>query len=58
MSSLGVERGQFHISLDFITNIFRASTRGTTPWNNVVVDAVYEIIGSVSHLLHIVRLFS
>jgi 3-dehydrosphinganine reductase len=44
----GVESGHFHISVDLITHIFRASTRGSTPWNSIF-DFGYELIGSVSH---------
>jgi 3-dehydrosphinganine reductase len=47
----GVQRGYFHISVDFITDIFRTSTRGATPFNNVVVDSLFQIIGSVSYML-------
>jgi 3-dehydrosphinganine reductase len=44
----GVERGIFAISVDLITSVFRASTRGSTPYNKVIVDLVYELIGTVS----------
>jgi 3-dehydrosphinganine reductase len=43
--------GQFHISVDFITTVFRASARGSTPFNNFLVDSVYELIGNVCSLL-------
>jgi hypothetical protein len=46
----GVERGHFHISVDFITNIFRTSTRGSTPFHNFLLDGIYEIIGSVRRI--------
>ncbi|KAG5649005.1 hypothetical protein DXG03_000354 [Asterophora parasitica] len=41
----GVQKGHFHISGDLLGNIFRASTRGASPHNNVVLDAVYGLIG-------------
>jgi len=44
----GVQKGNFHISSDFLTNIFRSSTRGSTPQNNVFLDALYELIGWVA----------
>ncbi|KDQ64577.1 hypothetical protein JAAARDRAFT_117758 [Jaapia argillacea MUCL 33604] len=44
----GVEKGNFHITPDFITNVFRSSTRGSTPQNNVVVDAIYSLIGWIA----------
>jgi hypothetical protein len=45
---VGVQRGNFAISVDFITTIFRTSTRGSTLYNNVIVDIIYELIGMVS----------
>ncbi|KAG6866462.1 hypothetical protein C0991_003980 [Blastosporella zonata] len=41
----GVERGQFHISADLLGNLFRSSTRGASPHNNVLMDAIYSFIG-------------
>lgn len=43
----GVKRGRAHITADFITNVFRASTRGASPYNNVVWDSILSCIGSV-----------
>jgi hypothetical protein len=51
----GVQRGMFHISLDFITNIFRSSTRGSTPYNNFILDGIYEMIGSVCEFINILN---
>ncbi|KZV97789.1 NAD(P)-binding protein [Exidia glandulosa HHB12029] len=36
----GVRKGQAHIAADLLTHLFRTSTRGSTPYNNVLVDAV------------------
>jgi len=41
----GVQRGDFHISADLLGNIFRSSTRGSTPHNIVLLDAVYSLFG-------------
>ncbi|KAJ7228631.1 hypothetical protein GGX14DRAFT_413996 [Mycena pura] len=43
----GIKRGNFHISSDLLGNIFRSSTQGATPVNNVLLDAVYSFIGWV-----------
>jgi 3-dehydrosphinganine reductase len=43
----GVARGNFHINSEVLGNIFRTSTRGTTPYNNVLMDLVYSLIGLV-----------
>lgn len=43
--ALGVRNGNFHISGDFIGNLFRSSTLGATPHNNVFLDVVYGLIG-------------
>lgn len=40
-------KGKFHITYDFIGNIFRASTRGSSPGNHSLLDGVYAFIGSV-----------
>jgi len=40
----GVQKGHVHISGDFLTDVFRASTRGSAPYHNPVVDAVLGII--------------
>ncbi|PSR73882.1 hypothetical protein PHLCEN_2v10302 [Hermanssonia centrifuga] len=44
----GVEKGQFHITYDFIGNVFRASTRGSSPGNNSLLDQVYSMIGAIA----------
>lgn len=44
----GVESGHFHIVSGFQGNIFRASTRGSTPNNNVFLDTIYSMIGWVA----------
>ncbi|KAJ7167368.1 oxidoreductase [Mycena crocata] len=41
----GVQQGDFHIAADLVGNMFRASTRGATPHNNVVLDALYSLFG-------------
>lgn len=43
----GIQNGDFHITTEFLGNIFRSSTRGVTPRNNLILDAVYGLIGSV-----------
>ncbi|KAJ7179079.1 oxidoreductase [Mycena filopes] len=43
----GVEANNFHISGDFLGNLFRSSTRGATPHNNVFMDKIYSLIGWV-----------
>jgi len=40
----GVQNGEAHICGDFITHLFRASTRGAAPYNNPVVDSVLGFI--------------
>ncbi|KAK1223033.1 3-dehydrosphinganine reductase [Marasmius sp. AFHP31] len=44
----GVQNGYFHITTDILGNIFRSSTRGATPGNNIILDWVYGLIGMVS----------
>ncbi|KAJ7507883.1 oxidoreductase [Mycena galericulata] len=43
----GVQKDDFHISADLLGNIFRSSTRGATPHNNVLLDAFYSLFGWV-----------
>ncbi|KAF9256828.1 oxidoreductase [Marasmius fiardii PR-910] len=43
----GVQNGDFHIATELLGNIFRSSTRGVTPRNNPILDAVYGLIGSI-----------
>ncbi|KAF8639911.1 hypothetical protein AX17_001162 [Amanita inopinata Kibby_2008] len=45
---LGVRDGHFHTTSDVVGNIFRASTRGSTPNNNVFLDSIYAMIGWVA----------
>ncbi|KAI0689747.1 oxidoreductase [Cytidiella melzeri] len=42
----GVSKGHFHITYDFIGNIFRASTRGSSPGNSSLLDQIYAFIGA------------
>ncbi|KAJ7754251.1 oxidoreductase [Mycena maculata] len=44
----GVQKGDFHISADLLGNIFRSSTKGATPGNNVVLDAICSLLGGVA----------
>jgi hypothetical protein len=44
---VGVQKGHFHISADLIGNMFRSSTRGATPYNNVLLDTIYSFMGCV-----------
>ncbi|KAK2466259.1 hypothetical protein APHAL10511_001901 [Amanita phalloides] len=44
----GVKSGQFHITPDLQCNIFRASTRGSTPINNIFLDTIYAMIGWIA----------
>lgn len=46
--AVGVEKGKFHITYDFIGNAFRASCRGSSPGSNGFMDQIYCIIGAVS----------
>ncbi|KAJ3538499.1 hypothetical protein NMY22_g5142 [Coprinellus aureogranulatus] len=43
----GFARGDPHISADFLTDLFRAGTRGATPRINFIVEAVYDFISYV-----------
>ncbi|KAF9001245.1 oxidoreductase [Hymenopellis radicata] len=43
----GVRRGYFHITADFVGDLFRTSTRGTTPYNNVFMDCLKSCIGCI-----------
>lgn len=44
----GIEKGEYQISYDLGTSIFRASTRGIAPYNTVLLDLVLSFVGSVS----------
>lgn len=43
----GFARGDAHISADFLTDLFRAGTRGAVPRVNFVIEAVYDFISYV-----------
>lgn len=47
VARLGVQRGDFHISPDMLSNIFRSSTIGATPHHNVLLDGLYAVAGWV-----------
>ncbi|KAN0080352.1 hypothetical protein V8E55_009918 [Tylopilus felleus] len=40
----GVENGDFHITADLITSLFRASTRGCSPRGNTLFDIVLDVV--------------
>lgn len=42
---MGVQKGHFHITHDWVTDIFRTSAAGSSPRNTRVQDFVYNIIG-------------
>jgi len=44
----GVQNGNFHITYDFISNVFRSSTAGSSPRNNVIMDMLYGLIGFIA----------
>ena len=43
----GVVNGDPHISGNFITDLFKASTRGAVPRNNWIVDGVLDFVAFV-----------
>ncbi|KAG1883373.1 hypothetical protein F4604DRAFT_1575867 [Suillus subluteus] len=43
----GVEKGYAHITADFITSMFRASTRGCAPRSNAALDFVLDLVALV-----------
>ncbi|KAG7092848.1 hypothetical protein E1B28_009162 [Marasmius oreades] len=43
----GIQNGNFHITTALVGSIFRCSTRGATPRNNPLLDAVYGLIGHI-----------
>jgi 3-dehydrosphinganine reductase len=45
----GVKKGDFHITVDFITDVFRSTTRGSSPFGSIL-DLGYEFIGTVSYI--------
>ncbi|KAI0732960.1 oxidoreductase [Fomitopsis betulina] len=44
----GVQSGDFHITYDFIGNVFRASSAGSTPRSNYFVDMFYAAVGYIA----------
>ncbi|KAI0706782.1 oxidoreductase [Cerioporus squamosus] len=44
----GVRSGKFHITVDFIGNVFRASTAGSSPRNSYALDWVFGLIGYIA----------
>jgi len=40
----GVQKGLAHITCDFLTSLFRASSRGSTPHSNYIIDGVYDAV--------------
>jgi 3-dehydrosphinganine reductase len=46
----GIERGNYQITNDFITDLVRVSAKGAVPGNGVL-DVAYGVIGAVSQLL-------
>ncbi|KAI0723255.1 oxidoreductase [Earliella scabrosa] len=44
----GVRSGKFHITVDFIGNVFRTSTAGSSERNSYVLDWVHGLIGYVA----------
>jgi 3-dehydrosphinganine reductase len=43
----GVQQGHAHITSDFITDLFRTSTRGVTPKQNWLKDALLDLVAYV-----------
>lgn len=46
----GVENGEFHITADLITSLFKASTRGSSPRGNALFDTVLDFVALVGPL--------
>ena len=46
----GVKKGQFQITGNFITELFRASSRGAAPRRNWLLDALFDFIAYVRAL--------
>ncbi|TBU52720.1 oxidoreductase [Dichomitus squalens] len=44
----GVEKGSFHITMDFFGDIFRATAAGASPRHNPVLDILYGLIGYIA----------
>lgn len=48
---LGMDKGYYQITNDFITDLVRSQTRGAVPMNNTLWDIILSIIGFVSRIL-------
>ncbi|OBZ70022.1 3-ketodihydrosphingosine reductase TSC10 [Grifola frondosa] len=44
----GVQKGRFHITYNFLGDVFRASTCGSSPRNSYFIDLVYGLIGYIA----------
>ncbi|KAJ2976955.1 hypothetical protein NUW54_g11486 [Trametes sanguinea] len=44
----GVQQGKFHITGDFIGNVFRASSAGSSPRNSYIADLFYGLVGYIA----------
>lgn len=53
----GVENGEFHITADLITSLFKASTRGSSPRGNALFDTVLDFVALVGALSRLTRSF-
>ncbi|KAJ3009336.1 hypothetical protein NUW54_g2813 [Trametes sanguinea] len=43
-----VQQGKFHITGDFIGNVFRASSAGSSPRNSYIADLLYGLVGYIA----------
>lgn len=43
----GISRGDFHITGELFGHIFRSSSSGVSPGNNIVLDTVYSVMGLI-----------
>lgn len=46
----GLDSGHYIITTDVIGHLFRTSMRGIAPYNNLLVDLFWSVIGMVSWL--------
>jgi len=44
----GLEKGYVHITADWITTLFRASTRGAAPRHNWFLDGIYDLVAYIA----------
>ncbi|KAI0068819.1 oxidoreductase [Artomyces pyxidatus] len=45
----GLQRGDFHVTDTFITDVFRTTARGSTPFGgNILKDVLYGFVGSIA----------